>query len=90
MSYEIDSSSESKGHWKDVSIDDASITPGLTASHYTGHYGILNRYSGKVSFVSMVPYTDYKGYTDSLQGKCLLNHEHICYFSNKTGVVTLL
>ena len=89
-SYEIDSSSESIRHWEDVSIIDASITPGLTASHYAGHYGILNRYSGKVSFVSRVPYTDYKKYTDSLQGKCLLNHEHICYFSNKTGVVTLL
>lgn len=88
MSYEIASSSESKGYWGDVTVTD--VTPGLTPSHYTGHYGILNRYSGKVSFVSKVPYAGYNAYTNSLQGKCLLSHEHICYFSNKTGVVTLL
>lgn len=88
MSYEIASTSKSNGYWGDVPV--GNVTPGLTDSHYTGHYGILNRYSGKVSFVSGVPYTDYKAYTDSLQGKCLLKHEHICYFSNKTGVVTLL
>ena len=57
---------------------------------YPGHYGILNRYTGKVSFVSDVPYENYTEYTNSLKGKCLLNYEHICYFPNKTGVVELL
>lgn len=84
ISYEISPSSKSTtGHGGNTSDD--SVSP-----EYAGHYGILNRYSGKVSFVSNVPYDRYKDYTDSLQGKCLLKQEHICYFPNKTGVVTLL
>ena len=79
MSYEIASSSTSK-------------LPDGENGHwgYPGHYGILNRYTGKVSFVSDVPYENYTEYTNSLKGKCLLNYEHICYFPNKTGVVELL
>lgn len=76
MSYEIASSSTSKSE------------DGYWG--YPGHYGILNRYSGKVSFVSDVPYENYTEYTNSLEGKCLLNYEHICYFPNKTGVAELL
>ena len=84
ISYEISSSSKSTtGHWGNTSDD--SVSP-----EYAGHYGILNRYSGKVSFVSNVPYERYKNYTNLLEGKCLLKQEHICYFPNKTGVVTLL
>lgn len=79
MSYEIASSSTSK-------------RPDGKDGYwgYPGHYGILNRYTGKVSFVSDVPYENYTEYTNSLKGKCLLNYEHICYFPNKTGVVELL
>lgn len=79
MSYEIASSSTSKRP------DEENGYWG-----YPGHYGILNRYTGKVSFVSDVPYENYTEYTNSLKGKCLLNYEHICYFPNKTGVVELL
>lgn len=79
MSYEIASSSTSK------SEDGKDGYWG-----HPGHYGILNRYTGKVSFVSDVPYENYTEYTNSLEGKCLLNYEHICYFPNKTGVVELL